>query len=632
MNHQKIVTGYDKRKNSNLFECFLKDGEIKCTGIQNFSPILTRFFSLNETNYNSVCFKQKNVIKKVVKNIEDSHNIYKCSIVTIKDDDYKNDNKEDQELGLNDKDLEESKNVNNKEIFFKFAPLVDPYKFLLGKYNDVESKLFQLPSLHSNHLTDDVHPKLIDINNCAYVDGLFSFLSSHLLHNYQFVHALDFYGSFVAIKENYKLNVADDIEYLHGSDYFKRNNGVKFHVDDYNFLINQIFDDDKKKPPIQIDHTSTNKSDLSIHSINDELYGDLFEKADSVDHIISLDDLKDGNLGLLENPELNVSIEANAIRTLRSNSSGTSCSSRTSYTDIGDKSDQEDEEIEDDNINDERTDKDDKKDDEEWEDCSTIDEDDIYIEATIPQFPTNIICMENCDGTFDDLIAEEELSKNEWFSALMQIIMILLVYQKTFAFTHNDLHTNNVMYINTDKKFVYYKYNDVYYKVPTCGRIMKIIDFGRSIYKYDKHIYCSDSFQPGADAATQYNTEPYFNESKPRLDPNFSFDLCRLGCSIFDYLVEELEDMETLRKKDPVANLIIEWCTDDKGLNVLYKKNGDERYPDFKLYKMIARCVHKHTPASQLERDIFKNYIAKRSEIPKKAAIMNIDKLPKFYH
>jgi DNA repair exonuclease SbcCD ATPase subunit len=34
----------------------------------------------------------------------------------------------------------------------------------------------------------------------------------------------------------------------------------------------------------------------------------------------------------------------------------------------------------------------------------------------------------------------------------------------------------------------------------------------------------------------------------------------------------------------------------------LYKNNGEERYPDFKLYKMIARCVHKHTPHAQLER------------------------------
>ena len=51
------------------------------------------------------------------------------------------------------------------------------------------------------------------------------------------------------------------------------------------------------------------------------------------------------------------------------------------------------------------------------------------------------------------------LSNDEWFSALMQIIMILITYQKMFAFTHNDLHTNNIMYIPTNKKFIYYTYN-----------------------------------------------------------------------------------------------------------------------------------------------------------------------------
>ena len=37
---------------------------------------------------------------------------------------------------------------------------------------------------------------------------------------------------------------------------------------------------------------------------------------------------------------------------------------------------------------------------------------------------------------------------------LFQIIMILITYQKIFNFTHNDLHTNNVMFIKTDKKYL----------------------------------------------------------------------------------------------------------------------------------------------------------------------------------
>ena len=42
---------------------------------------------------------------------------------------------------------------------------------------------------------------------------------------------------------------------------------------------------------------------------------------------------------------------------------------------------------------------------------------------------------------------------------------------------------------------------------------------------------------------------------------------------------------------------------------MLYKNNGTDRYPDFKLYKMIARCVHNHTPQAQLERPEFKAFL-----------------------
>jgi len=208
--------------------------------------------------------------------------------------------------------------------------------------------------------------------------------------------------------------------------------------------------------------------------------------------------------------------------------------------------------------------------------------------------------------------------------------MILITYQKTFSFTHNDLHTNNVMFNSTNEKYLYYCYKKKYYKVPTFGRIFKIIDFGRSIYKFDGKIFCSDSFQPGADAATQYNTEPYFNNKKARLEPNFSFDLCRLACSIFDYVIDEIDEVspQKISQSSSIAKLINEWCLDDNGVNVLYKNNGAERYPDFKLYKMIARLVHNHTPQAQLERKEFTRYIISKSKLHEKQEIMNIDEIP----
>ena len=59
--------------------------------------------------------------------------------------------------------------------------------------------------------------------------------------------------------------------------------------------------------------------------------------------------------------------------------------------------------------------------------------------------------------------------------------MILITYQKLFSFTHNDLHTNNIMYINTQKRYLNYRYNGSHYKVPTYGKIFKIIDCQKAL-------------------------------------------------------------------------------------------------------------------------------------------------------
>ena len=103
-----------------------------------------------------------------------------------------------------------------------------------------------------------------------------------------------------------------------------------------------------------------------------------------------------------------------------------------------------------------------------------------------------------------------------------------------------------------------------------------------------------------------------------------SFDLCRLACSLFDYFVEDPNDIEPM---DHLAKLMVEWTQDDKGRNILYKKNGDERYPDFKLYKMIARTVHKHTPQAQLAGPFFNRYIVSRKKVSKKTKFVDVDKM-----
>ena len=610
MENSVFKINYEKRKNSELFKSLQKEEFSFLSDLQNYIPIYKRFFLLNETNYNSLNLNNQWFLSNIKSVVSDDvgNKLYNCSI--------------------QNKDTDKSK---KSQVFFKMAPLLDPFKYLIGKYNINDTTLFNLPKLNSE--IGSVHPKLLDANNSAYIDGFFSFLSSQLIYNYGFVNGVDYYGSFLGIKNQFKLNVIDDLDYLCKSEFFNKYKNDRFQVDEYSFLYEP--DKPEFKPPIKIDHNISSKSTLSIKSINNDMFDDVFS-GDLKETHLTLDDIKEQNIELVDITNAK-EFESNGLKSTTIKTSST-CSSRTSHTSNNENVDEninncdETEEEPEKSENDKETN---YSDEDTWTDDNSGSSDsssfeDHKIFVTIPKFPVQIICMENCESTFDDLIMDNELTHGEWFSALFQIIMILITFQKAFSFTHNDLHTNNVMYNATSEKYIYYCYKKTYYKVPTYGRIFKIIDFGRAIYKFDGKLFFSDSFQPGADAATQYNTEPYFNEKKPRLEPNYSFDLCRLACSIFDYLIDDLDDVVDFDKCEPIVKLIYEWCLDDNGINILYKNNGVERYPDFKLYKMIARCVHRHTPQAQLDREEFKVYATPKANIPQNASVVNIDSIPNF--
>ena len=120
------------------------------------------------------------------------------------------------------------------------------------------------------------------------------------------------------------------------------------------------------------------------------------------------------------------------------------------------------------------------------------------------------------------------------------------------------------------------------------------------------------------------------NDKKPRLDPNPSFDLCRLGCSMYDFLVDPDNTADEMKDLCEIEKIIVKWCHDDKGRNIMYKTNGQERYPEFKLYKMIARTVHDHAPMSVLNDKHFSKYIVNKKQAHKGGAIMDIDSYPSY--
>ena len=599
---------YHKSKNGELFANLEKADILNSENTQNFLPIYTRFFSLNQTNYNNIVLNNEWNVQSVNYKEKENANIYNTFLFNT-----------------------QTKKKKESSVFIKFAPLLDPCKYIIGKYDTNNKELFNLPNITN----ENVYSKIKNYNNSAYVDSFFTYLNSKLLRAHNFFHGVDYFGSFITVKKDYEVNIADDLEYLVDSDFFNQNKNKLFKVDDYDYLFENDCDSKSGRAPIKINKSMTCNSNTSIEMLDDNDLADAAVPFDTTQTInndiieIGIHDSKQKDVKDLDSVSI-VSITSN-----KSNNSACSdsCSSTSSYT--SDENDGSDDEMDCDEDDDDDDDEGtastssmtEYTDDSDEMSCSDVSASDEIINVTFEKFPVQLIFMERCKNTLDDILMNGGMNYDEWCSCLMQVIMILITYQRTFSFTHNDLHTNNIMYCDTDVQYLYYKYENKYYKVPTFGKIYKIIDFGRGIYRFKGKIFCSDSFKSGEDAATQYNTEPFLNKNKPRLEPNYSFDLCRLACSIFDYLIEDITNIKGALK-DPIAKLINEWCLDDKGINILYKSNGDDRYPDFKLYKMIARIVHNHTPDNQLKREHFSRFVC--NNIGKTNDLLDIDSIPSY--
>jgi hypothetical protein len=582
---------YKKNDNKLLFANLNSKDLTNIDNLQNYCPFYNNYFNLSENNYNSInlynTFYLNNITEKI------SYNKYKAKLI------------------------DNCNNFINSEIFFKYSPLIDPIKYLVGKYNNIYKDisnvsdkidfLYKLPKYQISNDENFCLDKINDKNNISYVDCFFSYLSSILLNNYNFINGLNFYGSFLGIKNDFLYNIEDDIDILSESDFFYNNKEILYKIDNnYHEIFNSNTRKNKNKINIEnLDDTILLSDIEDLDNINDSnIKEDELEK----DSILQEDNiLKEENNIILD--ELNINIDvSNISRTnkLTNSRSSSTCSSRSSLTNSKDSIEEEDLSSEESELSDE--------------------EDEINL--VINKFPIQLIALESCHDTLDSYIIDSKIKDKEWESIIMQILFILITYQKVFKFTHNDLHTNNIVYNNTDKKFIYYKFDGTYYKVPTFGKIYKIIDFGRSIYTFKNNLHISESFSPDGDAATQYNCEPYLNSNKPILNPNYSFDLCRLSCSLFDYFVEDLSDLKKI--KSPIKKLIISWCYDDNNKNILYKSNGQERYPEFKLYKMIARIVNNHIPKDIIKNELFNEYKISKKKI-NSGTIVNIDEIPKMY-
>ena len=226
---KNIELKYKKNDNKKLFINFENKSLLDVSKVQNYIPLYNKFFDINSSNYSNINLNHRYFIKSIDKKL--SYNKYEGIL----------------EDSSSTSSIAETKKSN---VFFKYSPLLDPIKYLNGKYDDL-SNLLNLPTLSLTNNRENVHPKLNDNNNSAYVDSFFTYLTSKLLQQHDFLHGIDFYGSFLAIKHDYVCDIQDDIDYLIESSFFKSNNEVLYTIDNaelYDSCKNNTRDYKKNKP------------------------------------------------------------------------------------------------------------------------------------------------------------------------------------------------------------------------------------------------------------------------------------------------------------------------------------------------------------------------------------------------
>lgn len=432
-----------------------------------------------------------------------------------------------------------------KDIHIKATMLMSPFKWMRGDY----STTLGLGTTQENAAV--IHHKLQSQHNAAYVGSLFSSVFSQS----KCVHFPKVYGVFSGISTHHTIDISDDYEDLMDKTWFSQNIGQTFELKLNDPLTSSAFQ-----------HTREAKQDLKL---GDDIMLNGIEEVSGIE----AGDVVMGDM----NPVFG-STEPDM-----DNASDTSSVSTSYIFDIR------------------SCDCSVKEDTEEDEDGEG------FAWATFKNVPVQYTLMEKCNGLLHRLMAaEKDTSKH--LAWLTQVIFALLYAQKVFGFVHNDLHSNNIMYVSTDKEFLHYKVGEKTYKVPTHGYIIKLIDFERGMgsirlagMKEPKQ-FMSDHFAINEEAGGQYNTDPFYIQKFPSIKANPSFDLVRLATSLFWDLFPKGPTDESYIL-NPVFTMLMRWLHIESK-SVLFAEGNPrhERYHGFHLYKAISRfCKDTALPRKEVE-------------------------------
>lgn len=462
-------------------------------------------------------------------------------------------------------------NGQKQKIHVKKTMLLSPFKWMQGDYGTS----LGLPT--STEQAELIHMKLQNSNNAAYVGALVS----AILSESGCQHFPKVFGVFTGVSQSHTIDISDDYEELAERPWFGQNIGKTFELK----LIDQTNNE-------TMDFSHTRSARVTVQLGDDAELGDVEEL--QTEHVES---------SMAEMNMLSSEMHETSTELTEDSSVSTSYIFNIQSCDC----DEDEQEIM----------------EEEPESDSS------FAWATFSNVPVQLTVMEKCDGTLFELMSKETSSEKQ-LAWLTQVMFALAYAQRNFGFVHNDLHSNNVMYVPTEKEFFYYNLAGTLYKVPTYGYLIKIIDFERGLASIrvtgmkDSKFFMSDHFSVNDEAGGQYNYPPFYVAKYAEVKPNPSFDLVRLATSLFWDFFPEGPNEESYAT-NPVFMLFKKWLTLEDGTSVLFGKEDPrhDRYHGFGLYKAIARyCKDTAVPRKEL---ISLRTVYETSSVPLGEIALSID-------
>ena len=488
------------------------------------------------------------------------------------------------------------------KTFVKTVHLLNPIDLIKEKYTIPEHPL--LPQ--SENTWKKTLLKLHSHNNQAYVDTVANFVLSAFRENNLTPHCVLYYGASTGISKKYQYNISLEYDTYRQCRWFWK--GLKSHSARLTVIrgdadveeipnFEEIYKDITSCP---FEDTDSEVSEIELEPVTDK----------DVPEISDVESIKSFTFDNIEEDAQNVKdiFEINKKVTKRVSLKKNESSSEEESNSDSDgltSSEGSDESV----------------------------ELDLDICLEIPNMPVILIYQEAQEGVMDNLLDEDEIDEHKrgsqgwearWIAWLFQVISVLSFLQNAICFTHNDLHSNNILWRKTDKKFLFYKAKDgTIWRVPTFGKIFTVIDFGRSIFRLGKHLWVSDDHWPDQEAGDQYNFGPFFDHTLPKNPPNPSFDLCRLSVSLLDGLFDKAppkkkgkgvsimsqeDTWKVYETNSPLYNLLWSWNVNKDGHTIYEDKNGDEKYEGFDLYVRIAHDIHNAVPKDQIHKPVFSQF------------------------